>query len=181
MPINFNLSDFRKEHNLDTFFETGLYMGVSLRKAINAGFTRGISVEISSKHIANGNKTFSKEIEEGKVFLIKDDSKNIEKHLSLTVGNTFYWLDAHADQGGGHEQGTRCPLYHELNAIKKVIKPNDIIAIDDMRIIKGGSWGSEVRFPKILELIKEIGDYDIQFMAGFNANDVLVATPISIP
>ena len=177
MPINFDLKAIREKYNLHTFFETGLYKGKSIDKAIAAGFEKAISVEISTIHITAGHKKFRDEIESGKVVLVQDDSKNLGDHLALSEGNVFFWLDAHADQGAKHERGAACPLYAELDAIAGSVKSGDVIAIDDMRLLKGGSWGSNVTYKKVMDIVNSIGVYDIQFLEGIKSGDVLVAFP----
>ena len=179
MPIKFDLTHMRKKYNLTTFFETGLFKGASIKKALEAGFKKCISIEISTKHYTTGLKTFQEEIERGSVMLFKDDSKNMKQYLKYREGNTFFWLDAHADQNSNHERGEElCPIFQELQSINEILTDDDVISIDDVRLLKTNSaWGKNIKYENLINKLKDMGRSKIEFENGIINGDVLVAYP----
>ena len=157
------------------FFETGTYLGDSVRLSLEAGFDKIISIEINEE-LQNKNKLlFEKEITEGKVELHLGDTllimgdiiKNLESPIT-------FWLDAHFDFGVCGEK--KCPLYEELNYISESKIKNHTILIDDVRLFGKGNWGQEISEEEIIQKIKKINpNYTIKYEDGHVPNDILVA------
>ena len=178
MTIGFDLAFLKKNRKSNVFFETGLHIGTGVKQAVQAGFNKIYSIEISSIYYDNGLKTFEKEIKENKVILIKDDSKNLYDYIKKINEPILFWLDAHNDQSNKHEQGTlKCPLIKELEEIGKHPIKNHTILIDDIRIIKKNSWGeNSVTIKKIIDKIKTINkDYKFTYLKGHVPDDILMA------
>lgn len=162
----------------DIFFETGTYFGDAARAASDAGFKRVITVELQERLFLSAremSKNYPK-IE----FHLGDSPSVMKEILPLLDGRITFWLDAHID-GGNYEQGKTpeirpCPLYEELETIKKLKRKDHIILIDDMRIIGNVGWGKNTYKLEIEKIIKQINEnYKIFYIDGYEFNDIMVA------
>ena len=187
MPISFDLEDLRKKHNCVNYFETGLYdprADVSSKLAVACGFDKVYCVEIRKDWVELGNDVFKEQILTGRYNLYLDDSTNMKKYL-LTDNfkeKTLFFLDAHVDNDNIHNYKLRCPLFDELEAIKSIERNDNVILIDDLRIIKNAfpwgetSYGNIDFIQQIKETILTINkDYKFDTLDGNIANDVLIA------
>ena len=187
MPINFDLEELRKTHNCSIYFETGLWdprTVVSSTKALNCGFEKIYCIEIRNDWIELGNEVFKEDIKTGRYNLILDDSTNMKKYINNDDFNkkTIFFLDAHVDNSNIHNFKKRCPLFEELEAIKSIDRKDNVILIDDLRIIKTAfPWGEisygNINFleqikQKILEINK---DYKFSTLNGHIEDDVLIS------
>ena len=188
MPIKFDLEKLRKEHNCINYFETGLYdprCYVSSKQALECCFDKVYSIEIRSDWVELGKKIFEKEILEYRYNLILDDSTNMKKYIINDIFNnnkTLFFLDAHVDNSDIHNYNKKCPLLEELDAIKSINRKDNIILIDDLRIIKEpfpwseNSYGNINFLDKIKEKILSINEnYKFSTLNGHIDNDVLLA------
>ena len=188
MPINFNLEKLRRENNCSYYFETGLgdskniksYKVQSCLQAVRSKFNKIYSMEIEKRLIDLGIEAYKSEIENERVTLIHDDSKNIGKYLDDNIldKKTLFFLDAHH-----RNSKTQLPIIHELNEISKLKNKNHIICIDDIRLLKGKkAWGLNVQegydshLDHILSVLSKINNkYKIKYLKGIKENDVLCA------
>jgi hypothetical protein len=187
MPINFDLEEIRKEFNCINYFETGLYDpsdNVSTKKALECGFENVYCIEIREDFVKKGMEIFKDEISKKRYNLICDDSSNMKKYLNNDIfkQRTIYFLDAHVDNQNIHNYKKRCPLFEELEAIKSLERKDNIILIDDLRIIsKSFPWGENsygnINFlQEIIKLIYSINNnYQFKMLDGVIKNDVLLA------
>ena len=187
MPINFNLEQLRKEHGCSNYLETGLYdpnEDISIKKALASGFAKVFSIEIRKGFVVLGKKLFQDDIGTGRCTLIQDDSTNLKNYLSDPAFNnkTMFFLDAHVDNTLIQNFTKMCPLFDELEAIGSLGRKDNIILVDDLRIItKPFPWGeqsygnidflSQIK-AKILSINK---DYKFKTLEGHIADDVLLA------
>ena len=187
MPISFDLENLRKTHNCVNYFETGLWdprSDVSSRLALTCGFDKVYCIEIRKDWVDLGNDVFNEYITKGIYNLYLDDSTNMKKYITTDnfQNKTMFFLDAHVDNSNIHNYKKKCPLFDELEAIKSIERKDNIILIDDLRIIKGSfPWG-ETSYGNIdfLQQIKEViltinKDYKFSTLNGHINNDVLLA------
>jgi hypothetical protein len=187
MPISFDLEDLRTKHNCVNYFETGLWdprSNVSSKLALSCGFDKVYCIEIRKDWVELGNDVFKQDIVTGKYNLYLDDSTNMKKYLMTDnfMQKTMFFLDAHVDNGNIHNYKRRCPLFDELEAIKSIKRKDNVILIDDLRIIKNSfPWG-ETSYGNIdfLQQIKNTiltinKDYKFDTLNGHIENDVLLA------
>jgi hypothetical protein len=187
MPISFDLECLRKEHNCVNYFETGLWDprgDVSSRLAVSCNFDKVYCIEIREDWVELGNDVFKEHIISGKYNLYLDDSTNMKKYLMTDdfKNKTIFFLDAHVDNDNIHNYKKRCPLFVELEAIKSIERKDNVILIDDLRIIKNSfPWG-ETSYGNIdfLQQIKNViltinKDYKFNTLNGNNEDDVLLA------
>jgi len=187
MPINFDIENLRKKYNCINYFETGLWDprgNVSSKQALKCDFDKVYCIEIRKDWVELGQKVFNEDIEKGRYNLYLDDSTNMKKYLTADAFNnkTMFFLDAHVDNGAIHNYKKRCPLFEELSAIESLEKKDNIILIDDLRIIKSAfPWG-ETSYGNIdfLEQIKKKilsinENYNFSTLDGHIKDDVLIA------
>lgn len=187
MPILFDLEDLRVKNNCVNYFETGLWdpqKDVSSKKALSCNFDKVYCIEIRKDWFEIGNDIFKEHIMTGKYNLYLDDSVNMKKYLMTDdfKNKTIFFLDAHIDNDNIHNYKKRCPLFDELEAIKSIERKDNVILIDDLRIIKTSfPWG-ETSYENInfLEEIKKTiltinKDYKFDTLNGHIQDDVLLA------
>lgn len=187
MAINRELlKELKKTHNPEVFFETGFYHGHSAEYALEEGFEKVYSIELLQRFVESGNKKFEKEISEGRINIIFDDSANLKNHVSdLQDKKVLFWLDAHLDngtQGAVKQPELICPAIREIKALAD-FKVKPIILVDDISIIRGNgihetAWGAhDVSVERITEAIKSLPfEYEITFFDNHGVkDDILVA------
>ena len=187
MPISFDLEDLRVKHNCVNYFETGLWDprdNVSSKLAVSCNFNKVYCVEIRNDWVELGNEIFKEHISTGKYNLYLDDSTNMKNYLMTDdfKNKTMFFLDAHVDNANIHNYKKKCPLFEELEAIKSIERKDNVILIDDLRIIKDSfPWG-ETSYGNIdfLQNIKNTiltinKDYKFDTLNGCIQNDVLLA------
>lgn len=188
MPIKFDLEKLRKEHNCINYFETGLYdprrEEASSKKALECNFEKVFCIEIREDWVELGQQVFKDDIESGRYNLYLDDSTKIKKYLTCIdfKDKTIFFLDAHVDNSNIKNFKNKCPLLEELNGIATLERKDNIILIDDMRILKKAyPWGEtsygNIDFlhqikKKILSINK---NYKFSTLDGHIENDVLMA------
>ena len=187
MPIMFDLESLRKKHNCVNYFETGLFdprCNVSSKQALSCGFDKVYCIEIRKDWVDLGNDIFKEHIMKGIYNLYLDDSVNMKKYILTEEFNnkTIFFLDAHVDDDNIRNYKKKCPLFDELQAIKSIERKDNVILIDDLRIIKSAfPWG-EISYGYIdfLQQIKEFiltinKDYKFSTLNGHINDDVLLA------
>jgi hypothetical protein len=187
MPVNFNLEELREKHNCKNYFETGLYdprTDVSSRRALLCGFEKLFCIEIRKDWVELAKIEFEKDIITERYNVYLDDSTNMIKYLGNDVfkNKTLFFLDAHVDDYNISNYKKKCPLFEELEAIKNLERKDNLILIDDLRIIKNSfPWGEEsygnIDFlDQIKKTILSINkDYKFDTLDGWVKDDVLLA------
>jgi len=177
-----NLNTFKKYKN-KYFVETGSYLGDGIQSALDCGFEKVISLEISNRYKTICERRF---FGNEKVQLIQGDScealynniKNIDDEIT-------FWLDGHYSGTGTGIGKYEFPLIQELEQINKHHIKSHTILIDDLRIIRGEEatpTGEEVKF-KESDLINSILKINKKYCISYeNATDhdkdILVARPL---
>jgi len=170
MPTNSNL--FRKYMN-PIFVETGSYIGMGIQEALDAGFNKVYSIELSNFYY---NICVEKFKNNENVHLIKGDSSEVLYDLIKNIDeNITFWLDGHYSEGDTALGKMWSPLMLELESIKKHKINTHTIIIDDMRCWK---ISSEYNFcvDDITKKLYEINNnYELIYEDGFVPNDILIA------
>lgn len=187
MPIDFNLNELKEAHHCVNYFETGLWdprSNVSSKQALSCGFDKVHCIEIRSDWVEIGKEVFKEQIQAGVYNLYLDDSTNMKKYLTTDTfkNKTMFFLDAHVDNSNIHNYKKRCPLFDELEAIKSIERKDNVILIDDLRIIKQAfpwgetSYGHIDFLQQIINMILSINkEYKFATLNGHIENDVLLA------
>jgi hypothetical protein len=158
------------------FIETGSFMGDGIQQALNAGFSKIISIELSDKYFEISKNRFSNnpnvEIVKGDSFkVLPDVLKDIDEPVT-------FWLDGHHSCGDTALGDHWAPLMQELDVIKEHKIKTHTILIDDMRCWElpnpvHGFYKDDI-FKKLSELNP---DYQLTYEDGLQENDILVAHP----
>ena len=187
MTISFDLEDLRVKHNCVNYFETGLWdprSNVSSKFALSCSFDKVYCIEIRKDWVEMGNDIFKEDIMTGKYNLYLDDSVNMKKYLMTDdfKNKTMFFLDAHVDNVNIHNYKKKCPLFDELEAIKSIERKDNVILIDDLRIIKNSfpwgetSYGNIDFLQQIKNTILTINKYyKFDTLNGHIQDDVLLA------
>lgn len=187
MPISFDLKTLKETHNCVNYFETGLWDprdDVSSKKALTCGFEKVYCIEIRKDWVELGNEVFKEYISKGIYSLYLDDSTNMKKYITTEQfkNKTMFFLDAHVDNSRIYNYKKRCPLFDELEAIKSIERKDNIILVDDLRIIKQAfpwgeqSYGNIDFLQQIKNIILSINpDYKFATLDGHVKDDVLLA------
>jgi len=187
MPISFDLEKLREKHNCVNYFETGLWDprdNVSSKQALLCGFEKVFCIEIRKDWVELGNNIFKEYIMTGKYNLYLDDSTNMKKYLMTDdfKNKTIFFLDAHVDNENIKNYKQKCPLFDELEAINSIERKDNLILIDDLRIIKKSfPWGEQsygdIDFlQQIKKTILTINkDYKFDLLNGHIQDDILLA------
>jgi hypothetical protein len=187
MPISFDLEGLRKEYGCVHYFETGLWDprdDVSSKKALTCGFETVHCIEIRKDWVDLGREMMKEHIDAGKYHLYLDDSANMKSYLTANwfKEKTMFFLDAHVDNDDIHNYKSKCPLFYELEAIDSLERRDQVILIDDVRIIKEAfpwgerSYGNIDFLQQIKRSILSINPhYKFSMLDGHIADDVLLA------
>lgn len=172
MPIDRALLDkYRRSYN--TFIETGTYLGSTVELALETGFERVYSIELSAKLYRHCQQRFGAD---QRVRLLLGPSEVCLPQLlqEITVPCVI-WLDGHYSQGDTALGKKWCPLYEELDAIARHPVKTHTVLIDDIRLA-GAEW-KDISPAGILTRLHEINPaYEIYFEDDACApKDILVA------
>ena len=156
--------DFKKYLN-PYFIETGSYKGEGIQAALDAGFEKVISIELSVKYYRICRDKFR---DNWRVKLFWGDSIYFLPIILKLIDNKkfTFWLDAH--YSGGDTAEGRVPILKELEII--TARKGDTILIDDMRLYRKGWDGITDK-----DIEKALVGYDISYEYGVAENDILVA------
>lgn len=164
------------------FVETGSYKGDGIQKAIDAGFDKIISIEITPKYYKLCKERFQNN---SNVQIIEGDSVQLLKSVIAQIDEPItFWIDAHyVDESTGYGDKL-CPILDEIEIIKDhVFKYGDTVLINDLRCWnRANFFYRHYKFDvddikKILKSIDEFVKFDYE--DGIVKNDVLVAQFVS--
>jgi hypothetical protein len=157
------------------FIETGSYLGDGIELALKSGFDIVHSIEIYDKNYNHCTQRF---INDKKVNLIKGDSyielNNLINSKENIKKSFTYWLDGHYSGGETGIGILEFPIMIELEAILKRNVDNEIIYIDDMRILR--DYSDSINESSILDLIKKYKkEFEISYEeSDYDTNDIMV-------
>lgn len=141
------LGKFRKKN--ENFIETGSLFGDGIDLALVSGFSKVVSIEIDEKLYLNCVEKFKQDQRVELIF--GDSSVELKKYLDKNPSISFtYWLDGHYSGGITGIGNKEYPIIEELDAILKRNILNEIIYIDDLRLLR--DYSNDIN----LELIKNM-------------------------
>lgn len=152
-------------------------MGDGIQLALEAGFERVISIELSDKYYTYCQQRF---FNEPRVSLVKGDSAFVLYDVIKDIDSSItFWLDGHHSSGDTALGAFWAPLIQELDAIKRHHRNDHTILIDDMRCWKEPNPVHGFYEPDLIEKLMSIrADYFIEKVDSPAApQDILVATP----
>lgn len=130
------IKEFQQKYNIDTFVETGTYLGETIR-GVKDFFQEIYSIELDQTLFEIAVNNFASN---PKIKILQGDSANTLPFVfDLINRRTLFWLDAHAS-GGITARGEKVtPVTEELLAIKNNSIKNHIILIDDAESFVGAN------------------------------------------
>lgn len=129
MPINFDLRPFANVSHC--FCETGTYKGSSVIKALEAGFSKIATIEISDENLLEAKsriKTHPSSSAAHIEYILGDAEDKLADLINFAqeagTDHPVFWLDAHTHvfEDGTLTGGNPCPLLTEISEIKKPLK-----------------------------------------------------------
>lgn len=165
--------DLFQRYQHPVFIESGTFLGDGVLMALEAGFQKIYSVEISHNLHQRCCQRFQGD---PRVHLYLGDSTEIFKEILLGLHErATFWLDGHYSEGITEKGKTNTPILQELALIASHPIKNHTILIDDVRQF-GTADFDYISLGQIVDAIKQINpDYIIRFENGYIPNDILVA------
>lgn len=185
MPISVKYLLKSKKYG-ECFVETGSHRGLTIDKALKAGFDKIKSVEFDAALYKYCSEKYKKNT---RVQIYEGSSvNNLWNMIKYIDERIVFWLDAHYSGDGSSMDDLICPVLEELSIIECHHLNNHIILIDDVRLfkvtgndIKRFTGEFEVLLDDVIFKLRDINlKYNIFFINGFVANDVMVAVPSDI-
>jgi hypothetical protein len=165
---------FKFENKDCCFIETGTESGATLAVALDIGFSKVKSIEAGEDSY---NKCCDRFSDDERVTLYHGSSANrLYEMCKDEDGDLFFWLDGHYSGGDTFLSDNQiCPLYEELDQIKKLKNNTHTILIDDIRDVYNGYMqvDMEVLKNKLLQINPE---YKLSFLPGYQKDDIMMAT-----
>jgi hypothetical protein len=157
------------------FIETGSYVGEGIQAALDAGFKRVISIELSEYYHTLCKIRFPKA-----EVIFGDSTEMLPKILENINEKCTFWLDGHWCGDISACGPNPVPLMEELLAIKNHHIKDHTILIDDMRLLRthDAEWKDLKYGVEDLEkVIRSMNPkYNIVYDKGLVKNDILIAT-----
>ena len=164
--------------NHSVFIETGTYKGGSVDIALECGFNKIYTIEISTQHKVLCENKFQNEIYSNKVELLFGDTIDVLPNIINKLDQPcLFWLDSHFDIHADICGKFECPILQELDIIKSSGINSHTIMIDDLRIFKNQTeWGVGIYIKDIESKLKDINNqYQFFYENGWEENDILIA------
>jgi ubiquinone/menaquinone biosynthesis C-methylase UbiE len=127
-------SEFFAKFPNPCFVETGSYLGDGIQAALNAGFERVHSIELSPKYFQLCTNRYKNDPRVTVHF--GDSSQTLRQLLAELTTPATFWLDGHYSEGDTALGAKSCPLMEELEAIAGHSIKTHTLLIDDMRCWK---------------------------------------------
>ncbi len=164
---------FKKYPN-EIFLETGTYAGDGVQQALDAGFKKVISIELSNLHF---NIVKNRFINNSNVTIIEGDSFKVLPDILKSINTRItFWLDGHYSCGNTALGEYWSPLMQELEIIKSHNINTHTIIIDDMRYWEKSNPVIGFDQNDIINTLKTINcNYQITYEDGAVKNDILIA------
>lgn len=170
------LETFKTAFQIDTFIETGTYLGNTTAEA-SLVFNTVHTIELSPELYEAARERFKNQ---KNVLLHQGDSGKLLNDLIPTLSSRiFFYLDSHFSGNGTAFGGQNTPVLDELFAIRA--KPDSVILIDDIRNFQVSCLPEKIEptllgYPDLTQLIDALlqinPDYQICFLG-----DSLLAFP----
>jgi hypothetical protein len=161
----------------EVFIETGTYEGEGCLMAVQAGFKKVISFEISPRKfmVASERLKAYPQVD----LILGDTATMLPRLLEFIRQPCTFWLDAHnPEDGTPHSKDwSCCPIMHELAAISAHPIKTHTVMIDDLNHFRSGVFDhfSENQLKAVL--LKTNLLYRFVYEDGAGKETVLVATP----
>ena len=155
------------------FVETGTNNGDGVALALECGFARVVSIELSDHYFAQAADRFS---DDPRVTILRGDSGTL---LAEAIADFYepvtFWLDGHTTPGMPLTAQAPCPILRELEAIAAHPIKTHTILVDDVRCFSTPVL-DDIAVAEIEAAILAINPaYRITYEPGTTDGDVLAA------
>jgi len=173
MP-NSDMRPIFKKYLNNNFIETGCYLGFGIQAAIDVGFKKIYSIELSDTFYEQCSIKFKTNPQ---VKIIKGDSATVlGPVLSEIKDETTFWLDGHFSGEGTARGLFSSPLLEELRQIKEHSIKTHTIIVDDLRCWSKNDPEIGFNAQDIKKALLEINpSYCISYEYGTVPDDIMVA------
>jgi hypothetical protein len=157
----------------ENFIETGCLAGDGIQLALDSGFTKIISIELSTHYANLCKQRFSQN--NNVEIVIGDSYFELENILKKYPTESFtFWLDGHFSGGDTAFGEQEFPILKELETVLKRDKQNEIVYTDDMRLLR--NYDKNINLEKINEIItKYKPQAHIEFESdSYDEKDILI-------
>jgi len=163
-----------KNYPNEVFIETGSYLGDGIQMAVDSGFKKIYSIELSDKYHQISTRRFSNI---SKVHVIKGESQEVLGELINKIKSPItFWLDGHYSAGDTAKGKIIAPLLQELDCIGNHPIKNHTIIIDDLRCWNVYNPEHGFTTEDLIQTIMKINpNYTIEYLDGHEPKDILVA------
>lgn len=159
------------------FIETGSCYGAGIDNAINAGFEKIYSIELSESLYRHCCMTFYNN--ENVVLLQGDSPKVLTEILTKIDEPVTFWLDAHYSGGETTKGDKVSPLLDELESISNHHIKTHTIIIDDLRDL--GTYADGLNVDSLKDIIRNINpNYNFILEDGVITDSFLVPNDILV-
>jgi hypothetical protein len=151
---------YLRSHSLDTFVETGTYLGDTLAYIARSG-ARCASIELSDDLHAAATRRFA---DYENVRLLHGDAGEALPRLLVDIDSpTLFWLDGHYSAGNTATAQLQTPVSAELDSILSHSIKQHVILIDDARCFDGTD--DYPRLDAVLAFVRQNGRYQAEVSA----------------
>ena len=179
LKIDF-LKGLSNAFGLDTFIETGTYLG-DTSNAASKIFQSVHTIELSADLYQKAVERFKNN---PNIHVYNGDSGKIFPELLCKInGKALFWLDGHYSEGGTAKGDENTPIIKEIKAIKESVITDAVITVDDLRFFDA-VWdvvpdNSSARgYPSVDALCSAIREIDKTYKFAV-VGDILMAYPAS--
>ena len=174
MPLK---NDMLRKYLSPCFIETGTYLGDGVQSALDAGFAKVVSIELSFGQFFE--RAVNRFKNDSRVLIVQGDSADILFDVIKGIDTQMtFWLDGHWSGGDTAYGKFNSPLLSEIEQIGKHSIKNHIIIVDDMRCwITGNPDTPDITFTEedIQAKILTVNNYQFAYEDGYIPNDILIA------
>lgn len=115
------------------FVETGTNNGDGIALALNSGFSRVLSIELSDHYFSHAASRFA---DDDRVQIVHGDSGKVLADVIAEIDEpATFWLDGHYTPGLELTARCKCPLLSEIAAIETHSIKTHSILVDDVRCL----------------------------------------------
>lgn len=156
----------------EVFIETGSYLGDGIQAALDAGYSKVVSIELIMYYHNRVKERFKNN---PKVRLVQGDSALwLSEVISAYNEPLTFWLDGHPCAANTAKGVCDFPILKELQHIQNHPIKEHVIMIDAVRYWK--SLNQRVYLASVSATLRRINpNYGLSYLDGYEPNDILLA------
>lgn len=140
--------------HLQTFIESGSFMGGGIQQALDVGFQAVHSIELDDHHFAKVTARFQND---SRVKCWHGDSSSVLPVILEQVSTAaLIFLDGHSN--------TSTPLIEELHVLAKCPIKHSFIIDDIDMILKRIGWGTQIELDRLFDALAKLPGYQLKVL-----------------